>query len=319
MQLEYQILAAVALDLFLGDPRRFPHPVKLMGKLALALEAPMRRAIVSQRTAGALTAFLVVALTALAAWVLLILAGFLHPYAEDVVAIFLLYTGIAARDMIEHSAGVYEALQSGSLSEARNRVAMICGRDTDTLDESGVARAAVESVAENMVDGVTAPLFFAVLGGPVALMAYKAVSTLDSTFGYKNERYAEFGWLSARLDDVANFIPSRITAVMVPVATAILGGAAAGSVRIFFRDRGRHPSPNAGQAEAAFAGALGVQLGGLSYYLGKASVKPTLGDPLGPVIADHIPRANRLLLVTSGLALVLFLVARILVLEVWIR
>lgn len=309
--LEYQILAAVALDLLLGDPRRLPHPVKAMGTLALKLEAPARRMIDSPRIAGVSVAFAVVGLTALAAWALLIFASAFHPLAGDVASIFLLYTGLAARDMIRHSTEVYGALKSGSLALARRRVAMICGRDTDRLDESGVAKATVESVAENMVDGVTAPLFFAVLGGPVALMAYKAVSTLDSTFGYKNERYMEFGWASARLDDLANFIPSRLTGMLVPVAAMILGRSWLRAVWVFCRDRKNHPSPNSGQAEAAVAGALGVQLGGLSYYGGQPSNKPTLGDPLSPVAPSHIPQANALLLVTSGLVLALFLGARL--------
>jgi adenosylcobinamide-phosphate synthase len=317
MRLEYQIIAAVVLDLLLGDPRWFPHPVKLIGTLALKLEAPARILVPSPRRAGVLVAIVVVGFTALAAWALLAVAGAIHPGVEDLAAIFLLYTGIAARDMIKHSRNVYEALKSGVLSLAQQRVAMICGRDTDSLDESGVARATVESVAENMVDGVTAPLFFAVLGGPVALMAYKAVSTLDSTFGYKNERYLEFGWASAKLDDVVNFVPSRITGVLTTLAALILGQRRLQAAWVFIRDRSKHPSPNAGQAEAAVAGALGIQLGGVSYYGGQPSNKPTLGDPLVPVSAGHIAEANTLLLVTSGLALALFLGARLAVLNWW--
>jgi len=317
MRLEYQILAAVALDLLLGDPRRLPHPVKLIGALALKLEAPARKLIASPRAAGILVALAVVGSTALAAWALLAAAWAFHPLAADAVSIFLLYSGLAARDMVKHSADVHEALRSGSISLARQRVAMICGRDTDILDDSGVARATVESVAENMVDGVTAPLFFAVLGGPVALMAYKAMSTLDSTFGYKNERYKEFGWASARLDDAVNFIPSRVTAALVPLAAMILGQRWLQAAWIWIRDGSKHPSPNAGQAEAAVAGALGVQLGGLSYYSGQPSNKPTLGDPLVPVDPSHISQANILLLVTSGLALALFLGVRLVVLGWW--
>jgi adenosylcobinamide-phosphate synthase len=311
MRLEYQIIAAVALDLLLGDPRRLPHPVKIIGSLALRLEAPARRIITTPRSAGVAVACLVIGLTALAAWALLWVAAALSPLVVDAVSIFLLYTGLAARDMIKHSGDVYGALESGSLSLARQRVGMICGRDTDTLDESGVARATVESVAENTVDGVTAPLFFAVLGGPVVLMAYKAVSTLDSTFGYKNERYKEFGWASARLDDVANFIPSRLTAALVTPAAMLLGQRWLQAALMWIRDGGKHPSPNSGQAEAAVAGALGVQLGGLSYYGGQPSNKPTLGDPLVPVSPGHIPQVNSLLLVTSGLALAVFLCARL--------
>jgi adenosylcobinamide-phosphate synthase len=244
---------------------------------------------------------------------LLFTARSANPIIGDLVAIFLLYTAIATRDMVKHSTAVYDALKSGTIPEARSRLAMICGRDTDQLDESAIARGAVESVAENMVDGVTAPLLFAVIGGPVGAMMYKAVNTLDSTFGYKSSEYFHFGWASARIDDLANFIPARITAIFVPIAAVILGERAALSASIFLRDRGNHPSPNAGQTESAVAGALGVQLGGLSYYGNVPSHKPTLGDCLTPVEADHIIRANRLLLVSSALVLATLLAARLLV------
>jgi adenosylcobinamide-phosphate synthase len=187
---------------------------------------------------------------------------------------------------------------------------MICGRDTDRLDEDGIIRATVESVAENTVDGVTAPLFYAVILGPVGLMLYKAINTLDSTFGYRNERYELFGWASAKLDDLANYIPSRITGLLIPVAAFLLGLRWQDSYRVFLRDRGKHPSPNAGQTEAAFAGALGLQLGGLSYYGGKASEKPTLGDPVNRPVFYHIRYANLLMIVTSALFLLLALGVR---------
>jgi adenosylcobinamide-phosphate synthase len=310
MRLEYQILLAVALDLLVGDPRWLPHPVRLIGRFAMAVEAPFRRLIKSPRIAGVVTALVVVSLTAVVSFALVRGAGFAHPYAGDLVSITLLWTGIAARDMVKHSSEIVGALNSGSLSEARRWVGMICGRDTDSLDESGIARATVESVAENMVDGVTAPLFFAVIGGPVGIMAYKAVNTLDSTFGYKNDKYLEFGWASAKLDDIANFIPARLTALLVPVAAMLSLHNPVRSLRIYLRDRLKHPSPNAGQAEAAVAGALGIQLGGLSYYSGVPSHKPVLGDALTSVGPEHVVRANALLLITSGLALALLLGAR---------
>jgi adenosylcobinamide-phosphate synthase len=310
MRLEYQILLAVALDLLVGDPRWLPHPVRFIGRFAVWAEAPFRSLIKSPRIAGMTTVFVVVGLTAALSWALVYGAGYVHPYAGHLVSILLLWTGIAARDMIKHSSEVVGALNAGSLPEARRRVGMICGRDTESLDESGIARATVESVAENMVDGVVAPLFFAAIGGPVGIMAYKAINTLDSTFGYKNDRYLEFGWASAKLDDIANFIPARLTALLVPVAAMFLLHRPDRSLRVFFRDRLKHPSPNAGQAEAAVAGALGIQLGGLSYYSGVPSNKPLLGDALTSVGPEHVVRANALLLITSGLALALLLGAR---------
>jgi len=310
MGLECQVAVAVALDLIIGDPRWFPHPVRLIGHVAAQLEGPARALVTNERTAGLCVAAAVVVLTVFCSWAILGISRLAHPMLGDVVSVLLLYSGLAARDMVRHSSDVYYSLTAGSLSDARQKVGMICGRDTDGLDESSVARATVESVAENMVDGVTAPLFYAVIAGPVGIMAYKAVNTLDSTFGYKNERFLEFGWASARLDDVANFIPSRLTGILVSVSARILGERSLDALRIFLRDRGRHPSPNAGQTEGAVAGALGVQLGGLSYYGGLPSNKPTLGDPVETVHPTHILRANALLMVTSGLFLGLMLILR---------
>jgi adenosylcobinamide-phosphate synthase len=311
MNLDCQILIAAALDLVIGDPRWFPHPVKLMGKLAMGLEPRFRAIMKSQRWAGVVIASVVIVTTAICAAGLVILFRSIDPLAGDFMSIFLIYSGIAARDMVDHSSKIYRSLKKGSLEEARHGVAMICGRDTDQLDDAGCVRATVESVAENAADGVISPLFYAVIGGPIAIMAYKAVNTLDSTFGYKNPKYIEFGWFSARLDDLANFIPARLTGILIPVAALILNLNAVRSYRIFARDRLRHPSPNAGQAEAAMAGALGIQLGGLSYYDGEPSNKPTIGELLTRPKPGDIRDANRLLLVTFGLALVLFLGIRL--------
>ena len=261
MKLEYQIVAAMALDLVFGDPRWFPHPVRLIGKLAAWLELPARRIIVNPKIAGLVVVLVVVGLSGFSTWILLITAGRINPILEGVLSIYLLYSGIALKDMINHSTAVYDALRSGSTHEARLRVGMICGRDTDNLSEPEIVRAAVESIAENAVDGVTAPLFFAAIGGPVAILVYKAINTLDSTFGYKNDRYLEFGWASARLDDIANFVPARLTGMLVPFAALVLRLRFTDALWTFIRDRKKHPSPNSGQAEAAFAGALGVQLG----------------------------------------------------------
>lgn len=311
MSLECQILIAVALDFIIGDPRWFPHPVKLMGNLAMDLEPRFRAVIEGPRVAGVGAALTVIITTVICAATLVVSFRSIHQVAGDLMSIFLIYSGIAARDMVDHSSKVYEALKEGSLEGARRQVAMICGRDTDRLNDAGIVRATIESVAENAADGVISPLFYAVIGGPIAIMAYKAVNTLDSTFGYKNPTYREFGWFSARLDDVANFIPARLTGVLIPVAAFILNLNAVQSYKIFSRDRLHHPSPNAGQAEAAMAGALGIQLGGLSYYGGEPSNKPTLGEPLTAPKPEHIRDANRLLLVTSTLALALFLGIRL--------
>ena len=311
MRLEYQILAAFGIDLILGDPQWFPHPVKLIGRFAALLESPLRRAIPHARMAGAVAVLAVLTVAGGTAFLLIAAASFLLPALADVVSIVLLYTCFAGCDLARHSRRVYEALAGGDLPEARRRVAMLVGRDTESLDGPEVVRAAVESVAENMVDGVTAPILFAVIGGPVGAILYKAVNTLDSTFGYKNERYLEFGWASARLDDVVNFIPARITAPIVSVAAGVLGLNALGALRICRRDGRKHPSPNSGLTEAAVAGALEVQLGGRNYYFGKASDRPCMGDPIHLLDRDHILQTNRIMLLTSVLALVVFLGVRL--------
>jgi len=314
MRLEYQIIIAFALDLLIGDPRWLPHPVRAIGRWATWLESPLRRSIADPKTAGIAAAVLVVGSTAVVTSFILFLAYAWNQTFGTVVSIMRLYTGIAARDMMDHSADVQKALDSGNRDEAARRVGMICGRDTDRLDEPGMVRATVESVAENMVDGVTAPLFFAALGGPIGIMVYKAINTLDSTFGYKNERYIEFGWASARLDDIANFAPARVTAAFVPIAALFLGLRPASAITVYLRDRYKHPSPNSGHTEAAFAGALGMVLGGLSYYGGLPSQKSTLGYPIVPATPSCIRQANQLMLVTALLVLALYLSARI----VWI-
>jgi adenosylcobinamide-phosphate synthase len=257
----------------------------------------------------------------------LLLAGRISPLLADGLAIFLLYTSVAARDLIRHSKAVFTALQldgEAGLQAGRQAVAMIVGRDTAALDRAGVIRATVETVAENMVDGVTAPLFFAIMGGclaplvgitPIELAAlaavgYKAVNTMDSMFGYKNERYLAFGWAAARLDDVCNFIPARLSGLLLAAASFPLGLDWKNAFRVFFRDRLCHASPNSGHSEAAAAGALGVQLGGVSIYFGSPVAKPTMGDKTRELTAADILLTNRLMLAGSALVLLFLLFCR---------
>ena len=306
MRVEFQVLVAFGVDLLLGDPRWLPHPVKLIGRFASSIEAPVRRMIPNARAAGIVAVFAVLTATAVAALMLVSGATRLHPIAGDIVSIALLYTCFAGRDLALHSHRGYRALAENDLPEARRRVAMLVGRDTEHLDEQEVVRGTVESVAENMVDGVTAPIFFAVIGGPAGALLYKAVNTLDSTFGYKNERYLQFGWASARLDDLVNYIPARLTAPLVAFTAALLGLRPLAAWRTFLRDGRKHPSPNSGLTEAAVAGALGVQLGGLNYYFGEPSERPRMGDSDHVLQRIHISQANQLMLLTSALALLVF-------------
>ena len=310
MRLEYQILIAILLDLALGDPRWFPHPVRLIGRLIAALEGPARRAIPDARTAGAVTALTVILVTALATAALIGIAGQIHPLLGDAIGIVVLYTTIAARDLARHSLEVYRALERFDLAEARRLVSWLVGRDTERLTETEVVRAAVESVAENTVDGIIAPLFFAALGGPVAAMAYKAVNTLDSMIGYKSERYLDFGRTAAKIDDGANYLPARIAAPILTAAAALLGFRTSAAWRIANRDGRKHQSPNAGIAEAAFAGALGVRLGGVMERRGRPVDLPEIGDPVVPLARGHILAANRLMFMATVIAVITFLAAR---------
>jgi len=307
VRLEYQVLAAIALDAVLGDPRWLPHPVRAVGALATRMEALTRKLIPSARAAGVLTALVVVGAAGAAVFLLVRAAAAIHPAVGDAVSIVLIATTLAARDLAGHALNVHRALNRGDLPEARKKVALMVSRDTEALDEVEAARAAIESVAENTVDGVTAPLLFAVVGGPVAAMMYKAVNTLDSMFGYKTDRYLKFGWASARLDDVVNYIPARITAALVTLAASLVGARPVQALRCLLRDGGKHPSPNSGLTEAAMAGALGVRLGGVSSYFGVQSTKPFLGNPLEPLAKGHIRRAVALMAVTYLLAALLFL------------
>ncbi|MGO8746380.1 MAG: adenosylcobinamide-phosphate synthase CbiB [Thermoguttaceae bacterium] len=317
MRLEYQILFAVALDLVLGDPRWLPHPVRGIGRLALWLERGSRRAFGSTRFAGLVTAFATYALVGGLTWGLIRAAATLSPLAGDLISIAVIYTTIAARDLARHSMAVFRPLAAGDLVEARRRAGAIVGRDTDRLDEPGVVRAAVESVAESTVDGVTAPLFFAALAGPVGAMVYRAVNTLDSMFGHHDDRYRRFGWAAARIDDLANYVPARLTAPLLCVAALLLRLRCGQAVWTLLRDGSKHASPNSGLAEAAMAGALGVQLGGLTYYDGEPLEKPPIGDAIVPLAPRHIPRANTVMFVTSGLFLAVCLSLRAGALSLW--
>ena len=299
--LPLQILIAVGLDALCGDPRWLPHPVQAIAKLALAIEKPLRRTISNPKYAGVVATLAVVGGTAASCAALLWLTTMIHPLLADLVAIFILYTTLAARDLSRHARAVEQPLHQGDLFKARQQVAMLVGRDTDQLDEAEITRATVESVAENTVDGVSAPLLFALFGGPIGAMSYKAINTLDSTFGYKNERYLHFGWASARLDDVANFIPARISAILVPIAANILKLDGKQAWAIMCRDRHNHPSPNGGQIEAAMAGAMNVRLGGENSYFGKSSFRPYMGDAKQTLCARHIGEVIRLMWVTSAL------------------
>ena len=307
----YSILIGAGLDVLIGDPQWMPHPVRLMGKLISALETLIRTdgdSPALQRIKGGVTAGFVLYTVLWITWgILTRLYGF-HPLAGLAAESVLCCYALAARNLRDASMEVYKALTrggAGDLEAARHAVSMIVGRDTQNLDRNGIIRAAVETVAENTADGVIAPLFYLMLGGAAGGMAYKAVNTMDSMLGYRNERYQYFGTAAARLDDAAGFIPARLSGLLLVAAAGLTGMDAAGAWRIFRRDRYAHKSPNSAQSESACAGALGVRLAGDAVYGGKTVHKPFIGDPLREIEAEDIVRANRLMFTASGLCLAL--------------
>jgi len=277
------ITLALLLDLIIGDPRWLPHPVVMIGRLIQTLEKWLRRSWFNLRNAGILLLLFTVAGAAGTTWVILYLLEALDPLAGFLGTVLISSTCLAARSLHIESARVATALAAGDLQTARHYLSWIVGRDTDLLEEGDIWRALVETVAENSSDGIIAPLFWLTAGGPIAAMAYKAVSTLDSMVGYKNERYLQFGWASARMDDLLNFIPARLTAMLLIIAAPLTGRSATAALRIMLRDRLNHPSPNSGHPEAAAAGALGIRLGGAASYGGVPSWKEHIGDPLLPL------------------------------------
>ena len=232
----------------------------------------------------------------------------LHSYVGHALSVIILWTTLATKDLYVHSNQVYKPLTQGDLPNARKMLSRIVGRDTDKLGEAEIVRATVETIAENVVDGITAPLFYAFLFGAPGALAYKAASTLDSMVGYKNEKYKNFGWTSARFDDILNFIPARLTGILIPFIAFFLGFDGRNSWRVFWRDRKKHPSPNSAHVEAAFAGALNVRLGGVSTYSGVPSHKEYLGDANRPLEIDTIRRAQLLMFATSAMFLALGLI-----------
>jgi adenosylcobinamide-phosphate synthase len=293
------ITLALLLDLIVGDPRWLPHPVILMGRLINVLENGLRRPWLDLRLAGILLMLLTVGSAAGATWLALKALSYVLPLAGLIGAIIISSTCLATRSLHTESDRVAKALSSGDLPQARQHLSWIVGRDTERLDEPEIWRALVETVAENTSDGIIAPLFWLTVGGPVAAMAYKAVSTLDSMVGYRNERYLHLGWASARMDDMLNFIPARLTAMLMIVAASMSGNSASGAIRITIRDRLKHPSPNSGHPEAAAAGALGVRLGGEASYSGISSRKEYIGNPLLPLDEQAYRGMIRLMYVTT--------------------
>ncbi|MDY6906264.1 MAG: adenosylcobinamide-phosphate synthase CbiB [Thermodesulfobacteriota bacterium] len=297
------VLALVA-DYLLADPLSWPHPVRLMGKAIERFEPWFRDLPVSLTTAGVLFAItLIVATWALTAAVIAVSIQVSPLFGMGVNAV-LLYFCLSARGLEKAAMGVYRAFQKGDRDPARELLAGIVGRDVSVLDEKAMARATVETVAENLVDGVVSPLFFALIGGVPLAMAYKMVNTLDSMVGYKDDRYMKFGRGAAKIDDAANYIPARLSVFLIAAAAALLFRRGRPAFYTGFREGRKHASPNAGYPEAAFAGALSVWFGGPNIYHGVRIEKPCIGEGNDDVTPQHIPRACRLMMVSAVLAVV---------------
>lgn len=315
------MLAGFLMDLLLGDPYWLPHPIRLIGNWISFLEKRLLGSKTEEKHTtpeqeqrrGMLLVLAVLSSTAFVTAVLLLGAYRLHPYLGAVIESIMTYQILATKCLKVESMKVYQELKKGDIAASRKAVSMIVGRDTECLDETGIAKAAIETVAENTSDGVIAPMIFTAIGGPILGFFYKAVNTMDSMVGYKNEKYQYFGTAAAKFDDVVNYIPARLSAWLMILASAITHMDWKNAKKVFLRDRYNHKSPNSAQTESVMAGALDVQLAGDAWYFGKLCKKPMIGDAIREIEPEDIRRSHTLLYMTAVLALVVFEVVKVLV------
>lgn len=304
------IVAGFILDLIFGDPHWLPHPICLIGNLIGFLEKNLRRLLAPGKTAlllgGALMVVIVLSLSYVVPYAVLMLAEQASPWLRFALETIMFYQIFATKCLRDESMKVYTALHNNDLEDARVKLSWIVGRDTKELTAEEVTKGAVETVAENTADGIIAPMFYMFIGGAPLAFLYKGINTMDSMVGYKNDKFLYFGRCAAKLDDVANFIPARITGILMILASYFLNMNAAGAWKIFWRDRYNHLSPNSAMTESVTAGALNIQLGGDHYYFGKLVHKDTIGDNIRPVVAEDIVAVNNLLYMTAVISLLLF-------------
>lgn len=303
------VLIGFFLDQIFGDPRSWPHPIIGIGKIISFLEHRLNRGAPRARGRnGVLLTLLVVGGTYLLTWTVVWSAKTLHPLLGLGVSTYLIFTTLAAKSLLDAGESVLFPLKNGNLNEARTRLSWLVSRDTAKLAEGDIVRGTVETLAENFVDGILSPLFYAALGGAPLAMAFKAVSTLDSMVGYRNEQYEKFGWFSARTDDAANYIPARLSVPILLIA-GWLGGLSVGhAFRIWKRDASGHPSPNGGNPESIVAGLLGIQLGGMNIYHGQPHHRAEMGEILHPLNYTDIVLCRRLVQTATWLSLLPILV-----------
>jgi len=311
----YLPFLAVVIDCLIGDPRSSIHPVVLIGNWISFLEKKLLHQNFSPKfkiVSGILLVFLVLATTyGLVAWIMNLLST-IHPWAPFIGGAFLLSFTISPNSLAKAGHEIYNYLQTGDLVQARYKVGWIVGRDTDQLDVAEVTRGTVETIAENIVDGIISPLFYFVIGGVPLAFLYRAVNTLDSMVGYKNDKYQDFGMFAARVDDVFNYIPARITGILLVIAVMLLRFDTYEAIKTIWRDARKHPSPNSGFPEAGVAGALGIRLGGLNYYGGVASNRAHMGDSLTILAPIHIKKTIQIMYLTTllfviGITILLYL------------
>lgn len=303
------------LDLIFGDPYWMPHPVRFIGNLISILEKVIKRFMPKTKRGeyigGIILTVMVVSISMVIPLVIILMAKSINTYLALTVETFMCYQILATKSLKVESMKVYDELAKNDLPSARKAVSMIVGRDTKDLTFSGVAKAAVETVAENTSDGIIAPMIFIAIGGAPMGFFYKAINTMDSMVGYKNEKYMNFGRFAAKLDDVVNYLPARISAYQMILSSFFLRYDYKNAFKIYKRDRYNHASPNSAQTESVCAGALDVQLAGNAYYFGKLYEKPTIGDDIREINYDDIKKANRLLYCTSIISIVIISVIKI--------
>lgn len=307
-------LIGFGLDMLIGDPQFYLHPVRLIGHIINICDRLFNRDCYSHKKRfwlGVLTALIVCMVSAGTVVCISLVCFKINTYLGIFIQGIICYFMLAAKSLKTESMRVYTALKNGNVEGGRYAVSMIVGRDTQTLDSSGIIKAAVETVAENLSDGEIAPLFYMMIGGCVPAVLYKSINTMDSMIGYKSDKYMYFGRFAARLDDVVNFIPSRLAALMLIAAAFVTGMDGSNAAKIFMRDRYRHSSPNSAQTESACAGALGIRLGGNAYYFGVLHKKPYIGDDTRQIETEDIVRANRLMYCASALTLIILALLRL--------
>ncbi|MFQ5963598.1 MAG: adenosylcobinamide-phosphate synthase CbiB [Candidatus Scalinduaceae bacterium] len=311
--LALQIGIAFILDIVIGDPRWLPHPVRIIGKCVEFLERLLKKVFISERPAftvhvdrlaGVFLAGVIVSGTYLITYEIINIFSHTGRIVEIAISTIIVFFSLSTRDLLKEAKGILEALKSGNIIKARENLSRVVGRDTHNLNEHQITRGCIETTAENSVDGIIAPLFYAFIGGPALAMAYKAVNTLDSMIGYKNTEYINLGWASAKLDDIVNYVPARIAAIMLPISSYICAADYLNSTKIVKRDGRKHPSPNSGIPEAAIAGALGIRLGGSSTYKGITADKPSIGDPVNDIVLGNINQTIRIVFVAAVLSVV---------------